>query len=65
MSHKSGHIIINSMLVSDHNSGQPLACLSPQECAELAAIRSRDEYTIADRLKLAMIVASHADDPAE
>lgn len=63
MSHKSGGVIISSML--SYQGGQPMACLTPQECGDLQDIRNRDEYTLADRLRLAHIVATHADDPAD
>lgn len=62
MSHKSGHIIINSMIPQD---GEPLVCLLPQEVTLLMDIRDRDEYTINDRVALATIVAMRADEPAE
>lgn len=62
MSHKSGGVIINAMMPE---GGQPIACLTPQECADLAEIRQRDEYTLGDRMRLAMIVAVHADDPID
>jgi hypothetical protein len=62
MSHKSGGVIINAMIPE---GGQPLSCLSTEECERLSDIRQRDEYNPVDRLYLGLLVASHADDAAD
>ncbi len=62
MSHKSGGVIINSMVPE---GGDPIACLSTEQCEKLNEIRTRDEYSLQDRLYLGMLVASIADDPAD
>jgi hypothetical protein len=63
VSHKSGHIIINAMVPEDSNP--PLACLNEEQKNKLNEIRTRDEYSVQDRIYLGMLVASIADDPAE
>lgn len=63
MSHKSGTVIINSMLPQD--GGEPLACLDSEQCDKLREIRLRDEYTMADRIYLGLVVVAVADDPAD
>lgn len=57
MSHKSGHIIIEAV--------KPLPAVTTEQRGKLEEIATRDEYTVADRLYLAMVVATIADDPAE
>lgn len=62
MSHKSGGVVINAMIPE---GGQPMSCLTAEECSRLNDIRQRDEYNVTDRLYLGMLVATHADDPAD
>lgn len=64
MSHKSGHIIINSILPVGGSPIVPLAG-NTEAIERLNDIRSRDQYTIADRLYLGYIVGVIADDPAD
>jgi len=65
MSHKSGHIIINSMVGEGEDGEKKVACLSSDQVERLKDIRARDEYSGIDRLYLGMLVASIADDPVD
>jgi hypothetical protein len=54
MSHKSGHIIIQSLKTTPD--------ITPEQISKLEEIEQRDEYTVADRMYLAVLTFQLADD---
>lgn len=55
MSHKAGHIIIESLVT--------VPTLTQEQKDKLTEIAARDEYTVADRIYLCALTYQVADDP--
>lgn len=57
MSHKAGHIIIQSLVT--------LPTVTTEQRAKLEEIEARDAYNMQDRLYIGWVAATVADDPAD
>lgn len=57
MSHKAGHIIVQSLLT--------VSTITQDQRAHLQEIEGRDQYTIADRMFLCVLTYQVADDLVE
>lgn len=57
MSHKAGHIIIQSLVT--------LPTVTHEQRCQLEDIEARNEYTMADRLYIGYIAATVADDDVD
>lgn len=55
MSHKAGHIIVQSL--------KTVPTLKPEQRAQLDEIEARDQYTMGDRVALSILTFQLADDP--
>lgn len=57
MSHKAGHIIVQSLLT--------VPTITPEQRTHLQDVEARDEYTVADRIYICALTYAVADDPVE
>jgi hypothetical protein len=55
MSHKAGHIIIESLLT--------VPTITTEQSTHLQEIATRDEYTVSDRIYICALTYQVADDP--
>lgn len=55
MSHKAGHIIVQSLL--------EVPTLTQEQKSHLEEIQARDEYSVADRIYICALTYQVADDP--
>jgi len=57
MSHKAGHIIIQSLLT--------VPTVTQEQRTHLEEVQARDEYNVSDKIYLCALTYQVADDPAE